>query len=321
MPRIGTSDLDVFPLSLGGNVFGWTADREESLAILDAHAEGGGDFIDTADTYMASVPGLKGGESETIIGEWFTSRGSRDSTVLATKVSRHPEFPGLGAANIAAAADASLARLQTDRIDLYWAHYEDPETPLEETAEAFDTLVRAGKVRYIGLSNFAIETIERYLEIADAHGWARPVALQPHYNLVHRNDVEENWAPLAEREQLSLIPYYALASGFLTGKYREKDDHEGAVRAKAATKYVSPQGLAVVDALEEIGRAHDASIATTALAWLKAKPTVAAPIASASRVGQVADLVAVGRVDLTADEVARLDEVSAWDPSAGEPTA
>jgi aryl-alcohol dehydrogenase-like predicted oxidoreductase len=316
MARIGTSDLDVFPLSLGGNVFGWTADREESFAILDAHADGGGDFIDTADTYMASVPGLKGGESETILGEWFASRGSRESTVLATKVSRHPEFQGLAAANIAAAADASLARLQTDRIDLYWAHFEDEETPLEETAEAFDTLVRAGKVRWIGLSNFKVGTIERYLEIADAHGWARPVALQPHYNLVHRNDVEENWAPLAEREGLSLIPYYGLASGFLTGKYREKGDLEGSARAQAATKYVSEQGLVIVDELERIGRDHDASIATTALAWLKAKPTVAAPIASASRVEQVADLVAVGRVDLSAEEVARLDEVSAWHPGA-----
>jgi len=315
MATIGTSDLDVFPLSLGGNVFGWTADRDASLAILDAHAAGGGDFIDTADSYMASAPGNVGGESETIIGEWFASRGSRDRTVLATKVSRHPEFRGLAGANIAAAADASLTRLQTDRIDLYWAHYEDPETPLEETAEAFDALVRAGKVRYIGLSNFEPATIARYLEVADANGWARPVALQPHYNLVHRNDVEDNWVPLAEREQLSLVPYYALASGFLTGKYRSKSDFEGAVRAPAASRYVSPQGLAIVDTLEQIGRDHGVSIATTALAWLVAKPTVVAPIASASRVEQVADLVAVGGVALSPEEVARLDEVSAWSPS------
>ena len=317
MAKIGTSDLDVFPLSLGGNVFGWTADRGQSLAILDAHAAGGGDFIDTADSYMASVPGNVGGESETIIGEWFASRGSRDATVLATKVSRHPEFRGLAAANIAAAADASLGRLQTDRIDLYWAHYEDPETPLEETVEAFDALVRAGKVRAIGLSNFDPATIERYLAIADANGWARPVALQPHYNLVHRNDVEDNWVPLAEREQLSLVPYYALASGFLTGKYRSKTDFEGAARARAASKYVSAQGLAIVDTLERIGRDHGISIATTALAWLVAKPTVVAPIASASRVEQVADLVAVGGVSLSPEEIAHLDEVSAWSPADG----
>lgn len=317
MVRIGTSDLEAFPLCLGGNVFGWTADRDESFAILDAHAAGGGDFIDTADSYMASAPGNVGGESETIIGEWFASRGTRDQTVLATKVSRHPQFKGLKAANIKAAAEASLERLQTDRIDLYWAHYEDPETPLEETVEAFDALVRAGTVRAIGLSNFAIASIERYLEIAEENDWAKPVALQPHYNLVHRNDVEDNWMPLAEREGISLLPYYGLASGFLTGKYRSKDDFEGTVRAKAASRYVSTQGLAIVDELERIGRAHDASIATTALAWLNAKPTVAAPIASASRASQVADLVAVGRVTLTADEVAALDAVSAWTPPAG----
>jgi len=316
MARIGTSELDVFPLSLGGNVFGWTADHDTSLAILDAHAAGGGNFIDTSDSYMASVPGNSGGESETLIGEWFTSRGSRDATVIATKVSRHPEFRGLSAPTIAAAADASLARLQTDRIDLYYAHFEDPETPLEETAAAFDALVRSGKVRYLGLSNFAPENIERYLAIADANGYARPVALQPHYNLVHRNETEDELVPIALRESLGIVPYYALASGFLTGKYRSKDDLAGSTRASAATKYVSTQGLAVVDALEQIGRAHDASIATTALAWLVAKPGVVAPIASASRVEQVADLLAVGRVQLTADEVARLDQVSAWSPAA-----
>ena len=316
MTRIGTSDLDVFPLSLGGNVFGWTADRETSLAILDAHAAGGGDFIDTSDSYMASAPGNVGGESETIIGEWFTSRGSRDATVIATKVSKHPQFKGLSASTIAAAADASLGRLQTDRIDLYYAHAEDPATPLEETAEAFDRLVRAGKVRYLGLSNFAPESVERYLAIADANGFARPVALQPHYNLVHRNEVEDELAPIALREELSVIPYFALASGFLTGKYRSKDDFAGSVRAPSAAKYVSTQGLAIVDALEEIGRAHDASIATVALAWLVAKPFVAAPIASASRVSQVADLLAVGRVTLTPEEEARLDAVSAWTPPA-----
>ncbi|MGA1836057.1 aldo/keto reductase [Herbiconiux sp. 11R-BC] len=316
MSRIGLSDLDVFPLSLGGNVFGWTADHDTSLAILDAHAAGGGNFIDTSDSYMAAAPGKKGGESETLIGEWFTSRGSRDATVIATKVSRHPEFPGLSAANIQAAADASLARLQTDRIDLYYAHFEDPETPLEETAAAFDAVVRAGKVRYTALSNFSPANIEAYLAICTANGYALPVALQPHYNLVHRNDFEDHLAPIAEREHLGVMPYYALASGFLTGKYRSTTDNAGAVRSKAAARYATPQGLAIVDALEEIGRAHDASIATTALAWLLAKPTIVAPIASASRVEQVADLLAVGRVTLSPEEVARLDAVSAWTPPA-----
>jgi aryl-alcohol dehydrogenase-like predicted oxidoreductase len=285
---IGSSDLDVFPLSLGGNVFGWTADRDASFEILDAYTAAGGNFIDTADSYSAFAPGNHGGESETIIGEWMTDRGVRDQIVVATKVSRHPDFVGLAAANIHAAADASLARLQTDVIDLYFAHFDDEETPLEETAGAFDELVRAGKVRYIALSNYSPERIDAYFEVARANGFALPVALQPHYNLVHRNDFEDTLAPIAEREHLGVVPYYSLASGFLTGKYRSKDDIGG------------------------IGRAHGASITTTALAWLLAKPTVVAPIASASKVSQVADLVAVADVTLTSDEVAELDAVSAW---------
>ncbi|MCS5734654.1 aldo/keto reductase [Herbiconiux daphne] len=318
MARIGDSELDVFPLSLGGNVFGWTADHEESLAILDAHAAGGGNFIDTSDSYMASVPGNSGGESETIIGEWFTTRGTRDATVIATKVSRHPQFPGLSGDNIRRAADASLGRLQTDRIDLYYAHFEDPNTPLEETAEAFDAVVREGKVRYTALSNFSPENIEAYIAICKANGYALPVALQPHYNLVHRNDFEDHLAPIAEREHLGVVPYYALASGFLTGKYRSKTEEHDRARAKAAAKYVTDQGLRIVDELERIGGEHGVSIATTALAWLLAKPTVVAPIASASRVEQVADLLAVATVELSADDVARLDAVSAWRPSGGD---
>ncbi|MEA9986390.1 MULTISPECIES: aldo/keto reductase [Subtercola] len=312
MPHIGTSDLDVFPLSLGGNVFGWTADSAASFDILDAYAAAGGNFIDTSDSYSAFAPGNHGGESESIIGEWLASRANRADIVVATKVSQHPEFRGLKAANIRAAADASLGRLGVDTIDLYYAHYDDQETPLEESAEAFDALVKAGTVRYTALSNYTPGRIQQWLDICDANGFVRPVALQPHYNLVHRNDVEEHLVPLAERENLSIVPYYALASGFLTGKYRSKTDNAGTARSGGASKYVSAQGLAIIDALEEIGRAHGASITTTALAWLLAKPTVAAPIASASKLSQVADLVAVANVQLTSDEVARLDEVSAW---------
>ncbi|RFA11337.1 alcohol dehydrogenase [Subtercola boreus] len=312
MTRIGSSDLDVFPLSLGGNVFGWTADRDTSFDILDAYTAAGGDFIDTADSYSAFAPGNHGGESETIIGEWMTARGNRDGIVVATKVSRHPDFLGLAAANIRAAADASLGRLQTDVIDLYFAHFDDEETPLEETAGAFDDLVKAGKVRYIALSNYSPERIEEYFAVARANGFALPVALQPHYNLVHRNDFEDTLAPIAERENLGVVPYYSLASGFLTGKYRSKDDLGDSPRASGAAKFVSTQGLAIIDALDEIGRAHGASITTTALAWLLAKPTVVAPIASASKPSQVADLVAVANVTLTPDEVAALDTVSAW---------
>ncbi|MDF2444183.1 MAG: hypothetical protein JWR01_2386 [Subtercola sp.] len=312
MTRIGSSDLDVFPLSLGGNVFGWTADRDASFDILDAYTAAGGDFIDTADSYSAFAPGNHGGESETIIGEWMTARGNRSEIVVATKVSRHPDFMGLAGANIHAAADASLGRLQTDVIDLYFAHFDDEETPLEETAAAFDDLVKAGKVRYIALSNYSPERIEEYFAVARANGFALPVALQPHYNLVHRNDFEDTLAPIAEQENLGVVPYYSLASGFLTGKYRSTDDLGDSPRASGAAKFVTTQGLAIIDALDEIGRAHDASITTAALAWLLAKPTVAAPIASASKVAQVADLVAVANVTLTPDEVAKLDAVSAW---------
>ncbi|RFA12545.1 alcohol dehydrogenase [Subtercola boreus] len=312
MTRIGSSDLDVFPLSLGGNVFGWTADRNASFDILDAYTAAGGDFIDTADFYSAFAPGNHGGESETIIGEWMTARGNRSQVVVATKVSRHPDFMGLAGANILAAADASLGRLQTDVIDLYFAHFDDEETPLEETAGAFDELVKAGKVRYIALSNYSPERIEEYFAVARANGFVLPVALQPHYNLVHRNDFEETLAPIAERENLGVVPYFSLASGFLTGKYRSKDDLGDSPRASGAAKFVTPQGLAIIDALDEIGRAHGVSITTTALAWLLAKPTVVAPIASASKLSQVADLVAVANVTLAPDEVATLDAVSAW---------
>ncbi|UFS58965.1 aldo/keto reductase [Subtercola endophyticus] len=312
MARIGLSELDVFPLCLGGNVFGWTADKAASFDILDAYASGGGDFIDTADSYSAFVPGNHGGESETIIGEWIAERGSHDDLVIATKVSRHPDFLGLKGANILAAADASLGRLGVESIDLYWAHYDDPDTPLEESAAAFDSLVKSGKVRYYALSNFTADRIQQWLDVADANGFARPVALQPHYNLVHRNDFEQTLAPLASANNLGVLPYYSLASGFLTGKYRTADDNAGTARAKGAARYATPAGLAIIDALEEIGQAHEASITTTALAWLLAKPTVVAPIASASRPSQVPDLLAVDAVTLTPDEVAHLDAVSTW---------
>ena len=317
MTRIGTSDLDVFPLALGGNVFGWTADAATSFDILDAYAAGGGNFIDTADSYSAWAPGNSGGESETIIGEWMTARGNRDQIVVATKVSQHPDFSGLKGSNIRAAAHASLGRLGVDTIDLYFAHFDDADTPLEESAEAFDALVKEGSVRYIALSNYTAERVQEWLDIADANGFVRPVALQPHYNLVHRSTFEDTLAPLAERESLGVVPYYSLASGFLTGKYRSPEDATGpglSPRAGGAAKFAVPAGLRIIDELEKIGDAHGASITTTALAWLLAKPTIVAPIASASTPAQVPDLLAVASVTLTPDEVATLDAVSAWKP-------
>lgn len=311
MTRIGLSDLDVLPLSLGGNVFGWTADRDESFAVLDAFRDGGGDFIDTADSYSAWVPGHTGGESETIIGEWLASRRP-SNVVLATKVSQHPEFAGLSAKNVRAAAEASLRRLGVDTIDLYYAHFDDETVPLEETVAAFGDLVDDGLVRYTAVSNYSAERIREWVGLAHAGGSALPVAIQPHYNLVHRTEVEQSIAPVAEEFDLSLVPYFALAKGFLTGKYRSTDaSGQASPRAGAAAEYATPEGLAVIDALAGIGEAHGVSIASTALAWLRAKPAVAAPIASASRVDQVADLIAGATTDLTAEEVAVLDRVSA----------
>ncbi|MFF5623774.1 aldo/keto reductase [Microbacterium sp. NPDC012755] len=315
MTRIGNSDLDVFPLSLGGNVFGWTADRDASFAVLDAFAEGGGDFIDTADAYSAWVPGNSGGESETIIGEWLASR-KPEGVVVATKVSQHPDFRGLSAANIRNAAEASLGRLGVDAIDLYYAHFDDETVPLEETVGAFGQLVADGLVRHVAVSNYSAERIREWVEIAQRTGVALPVAVQPHYNLVHRNDVEESIIPVAEEFGLGLVPYYSLASGFLTGKYRSTDaDGQGSPRATGAAKYATEAGLRIIDALEEIGNAHGASIAATSLAWLRSQPTVAAPIASASRVEQVGDLLAGARLELAADEVALLNRVSEWTPA------
>ncbi len=317
MSIIGNSDLSVFPLALGGNVFGWTADRDTSFAILDAFVEGGGDLIDTADAYTAWIPGNSGGESETIIGEWVAARGNRDDVVIATKVSQHPQFRGLSAGNVRAAAEASLKRLGTDTIDLYFAHFDDEETPLAETVDAFGQLVTDGLVRHVAVSNYSADRIAEWVRIADETGAARPVAIQPHYNLVHRNDVEAQIVPLAERENLSLVPYFALARGFLTGKYRSTDaSGQSSPRAEGAAVYATEQGLRIVDTLERIGQAHGISIASTAIAWLRAQPTVAAPIASASRVEQVQGLLDGGRVDLTADEVAELTRVSEWTPVA-----
>ncbi|WP_022880340.1 aldo/keto reductase [Microbacterium sp. B19] len=310
MTRIGRSDLDIRPLSLGGNVFGWTADRDTSFAVLDAFHAGGGDFIDTADGYSHWAPGNSGGESETLIGEWLASR-KPENVVVATKVSTHPDFRGLSAKNVRAAAEASLQRLGVDAIDLYYAHFDDPETPLEETVGAFAELVSDGLVRYVAVSNYTAERIREWISLAEAAGADLPVAVQPHYNLVHRTAVESEIVPVAEEFGLSLVPYYALASGFLTGKYRTTDAAGDSPRAGGAAKLATPAGLAVIDTLEEIGNAHGASIATTALAWLRAQPTVVAPIASASRPEQVADLVASMSLELSGDELARLDEVSA----------
>jgi aryl-alcohol dehydrogenase-like predicted oxidoreductase len=310
--KLGSSGLEVFPLSLGGNVFGWTADEATSFAVLDAYAAAGGNFVDTADSYSAWVDGNQGGESETIIGRWVKARGNRDDVVIATKVSQHPEFPGLTAANIKAAADASLRRLGTDHIDLYYTHFDKPDVPVEEIIGALDELVRAGKVRHIAASNITPERLRASLDLSDREGLAKYVALQPHYNLVARGSYEGELQGVAARYGLAAVPYFALASGFLTGKYRPGTTVEGA-RAKAgAGKHLETErGRKVLAALDEVAQSHDAPVATVALAWLAAQPTVTAPIASARTVEQLPALLGVGELTLTDAEVGRLTEASA----------
>lgn len=305
---IGSSDLEVYPLSLGGNVFGWTADRETSFDVLDAYVAAGGNIVDTADGYSAWVPGNTGGDSERILGQWFDARGNRDDVVLATKVSQHPDFPGLAADNIRRAADASLERLGSEYIDLYYAHFDDETVPLEETVAALSGLVDAGKVRYIGISNYTPERIEEWFRITEAEGLHRAVALQPHYNLVERS-YEQTFRPLAERENLGVFPYFALASGFLTGKYRDGVTVDSA-RATGAAKYLDDTGRAVLAALDEVAAAHDASVASVSLAWLAAQPTVTAPIASARTLDQLPDLLASVALELTPAELDALDGAS-----------
>ena len=312
MTVLGSSDLDVFPLGLGGNTFGWTSDKDTSFAVLDAYVAGGGNFIDTADSYSAWVPGHAGGESETIIGEWTAARGNRDSVIIATKVSRHPQFRGLSRGNVLAAADASLARLRTDHIDLYYAHYDDPDVPVAEAAGAFSELQRAGKIRHVGLSNFTAPRLWEWLAVAAAEGFAPPVALQPHYNLVERAGYESSLAPVAAEFGLGVLPYYALASGFLAGKYRSADDHAGAARQPGATRYLTPAGLAVLAALDSVAADRGVDPATVAIAWLRARPQVAAPLASARTVDQLPALLASATLELTDDETKALDTASAW---------
>ncbi|MET9719921.1 aldo/keto reductase [Streptomyces rochei] len=309
--KLGSSDLEVFPLALGGNVFGWTADQDTSFAVLDAYTAAGGNFIDTADSYSAWVDGNGGGESETVLGKWLAARGNRDDVVLATKVSRHPEYPGLSAANIKAAVDASLRRLGTDHIDLYYTHFDKPEVPVEEIVGALDELVRAGKVRHIAASNISAERLAASLDFSDREGLARYVAIQPHYNLVSRDTYEGGLRDLAERAGLAAVPYYALAAGFLTGKYRPGATVDSPRAGGAARHLETERGRRVLAALDEIAGAHDAPVATVALAWLAAQPTVAAPIASARTVEQLPALLGVAELTLSEDEVRRLTQASA----------
>ncbi|MFB8761551.1 aldo/keto reductase [Nocardiopsis alba] len=308
--RIGDSELWVHPLNLGGNVFGWTADEATSFAILDAYREIGGDFVDTADSYSAWAEGHSGGESESVIGRWLAARGRPDDFVVATKVSRHPDFPGLGGDNVRAAAEASLGRLGVEAIDLYYAHFDDPDTPIVESAAAFSDLVDQGKVRAIGLSNHAPERIAEWLRVCDEEGLHRPVCVQPQYNLVERG-IEADLVPLAGREGLSLLPYFGLARGFLTGKYRPGSDESGSPRAAKARVYLETErGPRVLEVLDEIAAERSVEPATVALAWLVERPGVASVLSSARNPEQFRALAALAETRLTREETDRLTAAS-----------
>ena len=302
MTTLGSSDLDVSPLCLGGNVFGWTADEAESFAVLDAFVAAGGNFIDTADSYSAWVPGNKGGESETIIGKWMAARGNRDSVVLATKVGHDRN---LRPDAILEGAKRSLERLQTDRIDLYFMHNDDADTPFEESLGAFGELVKAGSVRWIGASNFAAARLSEALDVAERDGLPAVVAIQNEYNLVTRG-YEDGVRDVASARNVGAVPYYGLASGFLTGKYRPGGRDVDSPRAQSALARLDSRGVAVLAALDEVAQAHSTTQAAVALAWLAAQPTVVAPIASARSVEQLDELLPFMTLRLAPDELERL---------------
>jgi aryl-alcohol dehydrogenase-like predicted oxidoreductase len=305
MASLGRTGLDVFPLCLGGNVFGWTADERQSSAVLDAYVAAGGTFIDTANSYL-----VEHGRSETIIGRWMADRRNRNQIVLATKVGggRGP-VRNLRPETIEREAHASLERLQTDRIDLYYAHYDDEHTPLERSLRAFDELVRQGIVRHIAASNYSPARLTAALELQRQLGLAEFEVLQPHYNLVER-EFEHTLLPIAVAWDLAVLPYYALAKGFLTGKYRPGSEAVESPRAEAARAYLERGGSAVLEALDEVAAAHRTTVAAVALAWLRAQPRVVAPIASARSAEQLEEILPGATLRLTAEEIERLSAVT-----------
>lgn len=312
--KLGNSPLEVAPLCIGGNVFGWTIDQAASFRVLDAALDGGLNFIDTADMYSRWVEGHAGGESETIIGKWLQQNGKRDQVVIATKLGfdMGNGKKGLSKARITQAVDESLTRLQTDVIDLYQAHTDDQETPLEETLAGFADVIKAGKVKAIGASNYTGARLEAALRVSAAHGLPKYESLQPHYNLVYRKDYEENLEPVCRTHNVGVIPYYSLASGFLSGKYRSKADTEGKARGGGVQQYLNDKGFAALKALDEIAKAHKSRPAVVALAWLIARPSITSPIASATSVEQLQDLVAATSLQLTAGDIEQLNAASAY---------
>ena len=311
--KLGNSGLEVAPWAFGGNVFGWTADEPTSFALLDAFVDAGFDLIDTADVYSHWVQGHSGGESETIIGKWLKRSGKRSKVVIATKVGKEmgPDSKGLSKAYILQAVEASLRRLQTDYIDLYQSHADDPETPLEETAEAFEQLIKQGKVRAIGASNFSAQRLAESLKVSEQTGYPRYESLQPLFNLYDRIDYEKELQPLCREKGLGVISYFSLASGFLTGKYRSKSDLAKSARGKFVEKYINERGFRIVEALKRVAQENNLTPAQVSLAWLIAQPTITAPIASATNLEQLNELIEAVTIKLDPAVIDQLNQASA----------
>jgi len=321
MRNLGRTGLKVAALCLGGNVFGWSSDEAASREALDAYMAGGGNFIDTADIYSRWVEGHSGGESEAILGRWMQERGNRHQVVLATKaggaMGDGPNDKGLSRAHLVAAVEDPLRRLRTDYIDLYQAHFDDPATPLDETLRAFDDLVRQGKVRYIGASNYSAWRLTRALWESDRRGYVRFESLQPYYNLAGREDYERELEPLCRDQQIGVIAYSSLASGFLSGKYRRGQPMPESARASGvARRFMNDRGFTVLDTVERVARTHDATPSQVALAWLMARPGVTAPIAGATSARQVEELLGAVELRLRPDDIKALASSSAWQPAS-----
>ncbi|MFP8892589.1 aldo/keto reductase [Chryseobacterium sp. EZn1] len=309
--KIKNTDLTIAPINFGGNVFGWTLDEKQSFDILDRFAEAGFNFIDTADTYSWWVNG-KGGQSEEIIGKWMKSRANRNDIVLATKVGSETKEHGydISKKHILKSVDESLQRLQTDHIDLYYTHFDDNITPVEETLSAYDEIIRAGKVRYIAASNLSPERLKASFEAAEKNNLPKYVALQPHYNLMERDGFEQNYAPLAEQFDLSVFPYWSLAAGFLTGKYRDEADLAKSARGEGVRKYLNPKGLEVLKALDQVSAKHHTTQGTVSLAWLLTNPLITAPIVSATSASQLETVINAPKLVLDQEDIELLNRAS-----------